>query len=331
MTDSARSTSSEPIVSIVTPSFNQGEFLDETVQSVLRQRGDFYLDYIVMDGGSTDGSVAIVEKYDSLLRACGRPQRIGELDFLVCGDPTFPWNRCRGVSYRWQSGPDGGQVAALKKAFGRCAGTLVGWINSDDYLLGDDALARVLAAHLADPEAMILTGNCSVVDRDGRELWKWAMGRIHLRECIYLDYHIPQSSTFFHRDLLRRYDLDPSRPYTFDSEFFVSILADGHRLVKLDEVLSAFRMHGENITDNRALKWRIFRERTRTLRRHADNRLHLVLAWLYQYAWYVVQPKVDPATRLGRAVTRAVGRYRELCYRTILGESYAQRYERPYP
>lgn len=315
-----------PVVSIVTPSFEQGPFLEETIQSVLRQRGDFYLDYIVMDGGSTDGSVEILAKYEALLRANCRVERLGELDVYRSESPDFPWNRCRGVSFRWQSGPDGGQIQALRAAFTRCVGALVAWINSDDYFLGDDAFARVLERHLADPSAMILTADCSVVDRDGKEMWKWAMGRINLRELIYLDYHIPQSSTFVRRDALGRYELDPTRKYTFDTEFFISILGDGNRLVKIDAEISAFRMYAENITDNPALKKQIFRERLRTLRQHSDNPFHAALAGLYQYFWYIVQPRTNARTRLGRFVTGTIDRYRELCYRTILHESYAQRY-----
>lgn len=317
-----------PVISIVTPSFNQGAFLEETIQSVLRQRGDFLLDYIVMDGGSTDSSVAIIEKYESLLRSHCAVARIGDLDYFLPGDAGFPWNRCRGVSYRWQSAPDGGQIEALRTAFRRCAGSLVAWINSDDYFLGEDAFARVVARHLADPAAMVITGDCSVVDRDGRELWKWAMGRIHLRELIYLDYHIPQSSTFVHREMLRRYDLDPSRKSTFDTEFFISMLSDGHRLVRLDDELSAFRRWDENITDNPALKARAFRERVSTVRKRSDNRLHAALSWLYQYCCYVIQPRLDPGTRRGRVLLRAIARYRELCYRVIIHETYAQRYAR---
>jgi glycosyltransferase involved in cell wall biosynthesis len=328
VTDAASTPADAPIVSIVTPSFNQGEFLEETIQSVLRQRGDFYVEYVIMDGGSEDRSVEIIERYEQLLRANCRRARLGELDFYLGGGDDFPWNRCRGVSYRWQSGRDGGQIQALRTALPRCCGSIVAWINSDDYFLGDDAFAAVLERHRADPAAMVLTGDCAVVDRHGRPLWKWAMARINLRELVYLDYHIPQSSTFVHRAVLGRYDLDPTRPYTFDIEFFVGILSDGNRLAKLDHELSAFRMYAENITDDPALKSRIFRERARTIRQRSDNRLHAALALAYQYCWYVVQPKLDPRTRTGRFLERAIHRYRELCYRWILRETYAQRFAR---
>src|SRR5210317_1218279 len=88
-----------PIISIVTPSYNQGEFLEETLVSVLSQEGDFFLDYLVIDGASTDGSQEIIRRYAELL----------EKDELPV--------RCRGIRFRWFSEPDEGQVDALMKGF----------------------------------------------------------------------------------------------------------------------------------------------------------------------------------------------------------------------
>jgi glycosyltransferase involved in cell wall biosynthesis len=317
-----------PILSILTASYNQGEFLEQTIRSVLRQSGDFYLDYVVADGGSSDGSVEIIRRYEGLLAASCELVRLGELGYYRSVAPNFPWCRCRGVSYRWRSGPDGGQIQALRAAFPQTVGTLVAWLNSDDYYLGDEALARVLARHLAEPDAAIVTGDCSIVDREGRELWKHAVGRVNLRELVHLDYHLPQSSTFVRRDVLLRYDLDPARKCTFDTDFFIAVLSDGHRLVKLDDELSAFRLYGDNITSDPTLQSRIFREKMTILRRRSDHRLHAALSRLYQYWTYVLKPRADRHRRLGPWMERARARYRELCYRVILGEGYAARYVR---
>ena len=101
-------------LSIVTPSFNQGQYLEETLISVLSQRGDFFLDYIVMDGGSSDGSVDVIRKYHDLVQS-------GE------------WRTaCRGIRFRWLSEKDGGQSDALNKGFALAQGDVLGWLNSDD-------------------------------------------------------------------------------------------------------------------------------------------------------------------------------------------------------
>ena len=81
-----------PVISIVTPSYNQGEFLEETLVSVLSQEGDFFLDYLVIDGASTDGSQEIIRRYADLLEKDEWPIR------------------CRGIRFRWISEPDNGQV-----------------------------------------------------------------------------------------------------------------------------------------------------------------------------------------------------------------------------
>lgn len=103
------------VISIVTPSFNQGRFLEQTINSVITQEGDFYIDYIVADGGSTDNSVAIIKKYDDLIKS----------KEFIC--------QCRGIEFSWWSQKDNGQPEALNNAFGRAKGDILAWINSDDY------------------------------------------------------------------------------------------------------------------------------------------------------------------------------------------------------
>ncbi len=112
-----------PQVSVVTPSYNQGDFLEETIRSVLLQ-GYPNLDYTIMDGGSRDNSVEIIKKYERWMSA-------------------------------WVSEPDGGQAQAINKGFRRCSGTLLGWINSDDALL-PDALGRLAREHVRHPDSILL-------------------------------------------------------------------------------------------------------------------------------------------------------------------------------
>ena len=121
-----------PVISIVTPSYNQGEFLEETLVSVLSQEGDFFLDYLVIDGASTDGSLEIIRRYAELLEKDEWPVR------------------CRGIRYRWMSEPDNGQSDALMKGFNLAEGEILAWLNSDDvYLPG--ALQKVTSFLKATP------------------------------------------------------------------------------------------------------------------------------------------------------------------------------------
>ena len=120
-----------PLVSIVTPSYNQGRYLEETIRSVLEQ--DYEpLEYLVVDGGSTDGSVETIRRYEERLA----------------------W---------WTSEPDRGQAPALNKAFARARGKYLGWLCADDTLL-PGAVSRLVAALEADPELVLAYGDAVYTD-----------------------------------------------------------------------------------------------------------------------------------------------------------------------
>src|SRR4030067_2319821 len=127
------------VITIVTPSYNQGRYLAETIESVLGQEGDFYLDYVITDGGSTDGSVEIIRRYERLLNEGARTIQ------------------CRGVRYRWVSEKDRGQSDAIMKGFRMAEGEILAWVNSDDaYLKG--ALQTVCSFFLRNPLTALLFG-----------------------------------------------------------------------------------------------------------------------------------------------------------------------------
>jgi len=124
-----------PCISIVTPSYNQGKFIEETIRSVLLQ-GYPNLEYLIVDGGSTDESVGIIKKYE-------------------------PW-----LTY-WISEPDKGQCHAINKGFERCSGDVLNWLNSDDYLL-PDALMRIATQYYnRKSELCIIAGNALILDIHG--------------------------------------------------------------------------------------------------------------------------------------------------------------------
>lgn len=216
---------------IVTPSYNQARFLPATLDCVLAQRGDFTLDYIVMDGGSTDGSADILRQYAADLAA---------------GKRRFA---CRGGQFRWFSERDRGQSHAVNKGFALAQGEILGWLNSDDLYDNDHVLARVQGRFAAQPTAEFVYGRGYRVDEAGvREKEEWyvtAFGMDDLKEICY----ILQPAAFWQRSLARRVGpLDESMHYAFDWDFWIRCGAVTS-FEFLDELLACNRVYGDTKTN----------------------------------------------------------------------------------
>ena len=162
--------SSWPKISIVTPSYNQAQFLEETILSVLNQ-GYPNLEYIIIDGGSTDGSVDIIRGYEGRLAD-------------------------------WVSERDQGQTHAIQKGFDRSTGEILGWLNSDDtYQPG--ALLAVGEAFARHPEAGVVYGNANLIDASGKFMRELRSVKYHpLALPVAMNIH--QASTFWRRSLFDR-------------------------------------------------------------------------------------------------------------------------------
>lgn len=217
-----------PVLSVVTPSYNQADFLEETVESVLRQEGEFHLDYVVVDGGSSDRSPEILRRVAERVEGGLWPVR------------------CRGLRFRWVSERDRGQADALGKGFGLAEGDVWGWLNSDDvYLPGAlDAVARFFTSH---PDAAVLYGDADYCDAGGAVLGRYPT-RSFDPELLAVSNFACQPSTFFRR---RAYDavggVDVALRYAMDYDLFVRL----SRLsppAYLPTTLSRYRLHGASKT-----------------------------------------------------------------------------------
>jgi len=199
-----------PRVSIVTPSYNQGEFIEETIRSVLLQ-GYPNLEYIIMDGGSTDGTVEIIRGYESHL------------------------------AY-WVSEPDEGQTQAINKGFRMCTGDLVAWQNSDDYYL-PGAFEKIADAYEAR-EADVYFGHKYNVNRDGHIVRPMCYTPYSLTANVYEGSVIANQSAFWRRELFDRLGyLDQSLHYAMDYEFFLRLGLNGCRFSLVNDFLGCYRAH----------------------------------------------------------------------------------------
>lgn len=204
-------------VSIITPSLNQREFLVRTSQSILAQQAETDLEWLILDGGSTDGT----------------------LEFLgSLSDPRV----------RWRSEPDRGQADAINKGLAVATGEIVAWLNSDDlYLPG--ALPRIVAAFAENPRAQWLIGRCQIIDRDDRVIrpaiarYKDRSLRRYTYRALLRENFISQPAVFWRRQFGAQFGLlDESLHWTMDYDLWLRMGARSDPLV-LDEVLAQFRLH----------------------------------------------------------------------------------------
>ena len=230
-----------PVISIITPSYNQAEFIDETIKSVLEQKGDFYIDYIIVDGLSDDDTVEIIK---SNMSCCtkGECKEIDGLKYYK-NDSIH----CSGISFRYISEEDKGQANALNKGFDMAAGSLLGWINSDDIYYSPDTLSSVVK-DFSDKSTNFLYGRGVRVDRNG----------IFVREESYVNNFRPvkiklvdfilQPSAFWRRKVYEDVGvLNEDYHYVFDWDYWIRI-SEQFELKKNKNILSCYRVYGETKT-----------------------------------------------------------------------------------
>jgi len=199
-----------PKISVVTPTYNQGQFIEQTILSVLGQKYP-NLEYLILDGGSQDGTVTTLQKYDASL--------------------AF-----------WRSGKDNGQAAAINEGFRRSSGDILCWLNSDDLYLPDtfNTAVKMLVGHLDEP--LIVYGGC--------ELFDDRTGACELRPAVSCDPallavsdFVDQPSAFWTRKAWEVVGpLDESLNYGLDWEWFIRA-SRVCRFVSVDQTLSRYRIH----------------------------------------------------------------------------------------
>lgn len=219
--------------SIVTPNYNYGRFLGKALESVFVQtegEGAPEIEHIVIDGGSTDDSVQILERWDSFVRG------------------TVAAKESR-YSFRYVSEPDEGQTDAINKGLRRATGDIVAWLNADEWYL-PGKLALVAAAFARRPDTDFLYGEPLFVDKDGKPI---RVKRDHpFSRFVLLRYgcHIASCAAFWRRRIQTEcgHWLDPSFKVTMDYDFYCRICRAGCRFRFLPATLAAFTWHEDNVS-----------------------------------------------------------------------------------
>jgi len=201
-----------PLVSIITPSFNQARFLEDTIKSVIGQ--DYpNIEYIIIDGGSTDGSREIIHQYE------------GQLAY-------------------WESVTDKGQTDAINKGFAKAKGDIFAWLNSDDILL-PGAVSAAVKYLQEKPEISMVYGNAMLINAFGNKISDFPAAQTDLKKLKQGYVHIPQQASFFRASLWKKVGpLDPSFYFAMDYDLWVR-LANEAPLLYVPELWASFRLHGD--------------------------------------------------------------------------------------
>ncbi len=247
-----------PLVTIVTPSYNQGQFLAETIQSVLSQEYP-RLEYIIVDGGSTDNSIEIIQQYANRLA----------------------W---------WVSERDQGHADALNKGFAHATGEILAWLNSDDTYQPN--AIREAVDHLMDhPELSMVYSDSNLIDVEGKFIARFPAKQTDYARMLKGSVNIPQATTFFRADIWRRVgSLDLSLKYAFDYDLWVR-LAKISPVAYVPRVWANFRLHQAGKTVY--LDERCYPDMIKVSQRESGRKIPwLAIRWYLRrltYAWLPIR------------------------------------------
>jgi len=251
-----------PRISIVTPSFNQGAFVETALRSIILQ-GYPNLEVIVVDGGSTDGTVEVIARYERWLK-------------------------------RWVSEPDGGPAEALNKGFKQATGEILGFLNADDFYL-PGGLAKVACEFRMYPSADVVSGNGYLATSSGQlgvPIFRdrWNHRRFEYGTCVFV-----QQATLFRRRAFEQAGGFNERMRTcWDMQLWSDLARSGATFHGFEGFVAAFRLHGESITGSPAMRAQRTQD-TRTIiekfRGRREARRDHLLQWLHRVRKFCHHPR----------------------------------------
>jgi len=224
-----------PKISIVSPSFNQGRFIGETIKSVLEQNYPCF-EHIIIDGGSTDNTLEVLKKYPHLI---------------------------------WISEPDDGQSDAINKGFRMASGDIIGWLNTDDYYLPNTFFT--VANELTDVNLDAVYANSRYIDKYGNvtseQITQNSIKWMSLFICF-----IPSETFFFKREIIKNgIFVDKNFNISMDKEFFAHIYFSGYKIKKVNTFFAHFRWHENNKSlDTKEVKSIRLKEGLETFNRYSS-------------------------------------------------------------
>lgn len=202
-------TENQPLVSIIVPSYNQGHFIEDTLKSILNQNYP-NLEVVVFDGGSTDETVSILERYADRIR--------------------------------FTSKPDNGQSDAVNKGFRAAKGDIIGWLNSDDIYPDRRAVSRMVEAFTEYPDADLIYGDFIEIDGENRVLKIYKRPAFSFSRLLRIGY-ISQPATFIRKRVINSILVREDLTYAMDTEYWLRAYTHGFKFRHIDALIAAERLH----------------------------------------------------------------------------------------
>lgn len=215
-------------ISIITPTWNQAKFIERTILSIINQKGNFDLEYIVMDGGSTDGTVDILKKYETIIREN---------------------RKYKHIKFVWKSEKDKGQSDAINKGLKMATGDVVAFINSDD-TYSDGAFDKVIKLFEENPKGVWVFGKCRIVNENDVEIrkpitwYKNILLKFHSVPLLLSENYISQPATFWRREILEKVGyFNEEEHLVMDYDYWLRIVTEYGDGDFVDNYLANFRMY----------------------------------------------------------------------------------------
>jgi glycosyltransferase involved in cell wall biosynthesis len=270
------------IITIVTPSFNQGKFITQAIKSVLLQKGEFYVDYIIMDGGSNDDTLNIVKAFENELKKNCSITLYNGHPFYSRKDASNCQVNCSGISFRWFSEKDRGQSHAINKGLKLAIGDIFNWLNSDDYFYSYTVLNTVNAffnsyenidmvygrGYCVDENENIIRDfhdNCTTLEFDSNIL---------KRECFIL-----QPASFARTKIVREVKgADENLYWNMDWDLWLR-LSNNYRIKFIPERIANWRQHHDIKSVSNNLN--MFKERFEVMKRYSSKLEYIINRFYY--------------------------------------------------
>lgn len=249
-------------ISIITTNFNTDKYLEQTIKSILNQKGDFDLEYIITDGGSKDNSLDIIRKYDKEIK-------------------EGKWGSH--IEFKYVSEKDRGQSDGINKGLRMATGEVVAFLNADD-LYTEGTLEKVVTYFKENPDCMWLTGYCRIIDENNNEIRKYVteyknncLEKLTLNSLLIEDV-ISQPATFWRKSFMNKVGyLDENLHYAMDHDYWARMEIES-RLHLIREYLAEFRFTSDTKTGSSVN--RTLAESKIVAKKYTNSRLLLIRQWL---------------------------------------------------